>query len=287
MLQLWLCLALLVAVCGLQFNYKHQRSPPWKRIVGGIESEADAWPWQVALLINGTQMCGGSLISREWVVSAAHCFQGNGLSENPGDWEVTLGEHHLENVDWFEQSRRVRSIHLHPRYQEATITVEGHKARHVPPDYDVALLRLATPAKFTNYVYPICLLPQGARFRPGKYCYVTGWGVLQWKGTKPAILREAQVQLVPQDKCNSPQSYNGEVSGRALCAGFERGGVDACQYDSGGPLACEERGRWYLTGVVSYGHECGNPHKYGLYADMATLNTWVENIIQEHLDDES
>lgn len=113
---------------------------------------------------------------------------------------------------------------------------------------------------------------------------MTGWGQTAWKGPKPDTLREARVRLVPQDKCNGLKSYNGQIHERALCAGFESGGVDSCQYDSGGPLACEYEGLWYLTGVVSWGHQCGKPHKYGVYADMEDMTQWVVDTIAQHRD---
>lgn len=253
-----------------------------KRIVGGHVSTPGAWPWQVALLLNDKQTCGGSLISPQWVVSASHCFVGSLLSKDPKDWTVTLGEHHLKNEDWFEQIRKVKAIYLHPEYKESENKVADNKLHSIPPDNDVALLQLETPAIFDNFVSPICLLPQGAQFPAGKECYVTGWGHTQWRGTKPDILREAKVKLVHEDTCNAEKSYGGAIHNRALCAGFEEGGVDACQYDSGGPLACQHEGLWYLTGVVSWGHNCGHPHKYGVYADMQVMTDWVRKIVNEN-----
>ena len=135
---------------------------------------------------------------------------------------------------------------------------------------------------YDSYVSPICLIRPGMKFPWGKECYVTGWGHTQWNSTQPDILREAKVRLVPPQICNGGKSYNGTIHSRALCAGFEKGGVDACQYDSGGPLSCEYRGRFYLTGVVSWGHECARPHKYGVYADMFTLTSWVEKVMNKY-----
>lgn len=142
-----------------------------------------------------------------------------------------------------------------------------------------ALLRLSEPAIYDQYVSPICLLRPSMKFPWGKECFVTGWGHTQWNSAQPDILREAKVRLVPPQICNSVKSYNGTVHNRALCAGFEKGGVDACQYDSGGPLACKHRGRFYLTGIVSWGHECARPHKYGVYANMLKVTKWVEEVM--------
>lgn len=161
-------------------------------------------------------------------------------------------------------------------------TIKYNKTNCFSLYFTPALLRLSEPVYFTTFVQPICLLPPGARFTKGKECFVTGWGQTAWKGDKPDTLREARVKLVPQHKCNSLKSYKGQVTERSLCAGFERGGVDACQYDSGGPLSCEHDGRWYLTGVVSWGHQCGKPNKYGVYADMEDMTEWVVDTIEKN-----
>lgn len=131
----------------------------------------------------------------------------------------------------------------------------------------------------TSNVYPICLLHYCQKFKPGKTCYLTGWGHTKFKGSKPPALQEAQVQIVPLNTCNKNVSYSGKIHERALCAGYEKGGVDACQFDSGGPLSCEQDGQYFLTGVVSWGHECARPHKYGVYSNMAALTPWVVHTI--------
>lgn len=268
------------SLCGKRFREqkKYDGRNLFRRIVGGIQSEQGAWPWQVALLFNETHLCGGSLVSPHWVVSATHCFHDAYSSTNPSDWSVVLGEHHLLNKEVFEQRRRVEAIFLHPKYK--SMFFEG--IYDTPPDYDVAMVRLSEPAVYDSYVSPICLIRLGVTFPWGKECYVTGWGHVQWNSSQPDILREAKVRLVPPKICNSANSYNGKVHSRALCAGFEQGGVDACQYDSGGPLSCEYHGQFYLTGVVSWGHECARPHKYGVYANMFEITTWVEEVMKTY-----
>ncbi|KAJ7377583.1 Transmembrane protease serine 6 [Desmophyllum pertusum] len=141
----------------------------------------------------------------------------------------------------------------------------------------MVLLKQSLP--LSNSSYPICLLPNDASFLPGTECYVTGWGRLASNGPHPTILLEAQVPLISRELCNIPEIYDGIIHERALCAGPAEGGVGPCQFDSGGPLACQERGLWYLTGVVSWGIGCGEPNKFGVYSDMSVLSDWVKNMI--------
>ena len=90
--------------------------------------------------------------------------------------------------------------------------------------YLTALLKLSTPAKLSTWVNAICLPDDNISFRAGKSCHIAGWGHTQWSGSQPDTLREAVVQLVSRDVCNSPVSYAGKIHDRAICAGRETGG---------------------------------------------------------------
>ena len=142
-----------------------------------------------------------------------------------------------------------------------------------------ALIQLSQRANLSNWVNTICLQNSIVTFPYGKSCYIAGWGKTRWSGSQPEKLQEAVVKLVPRTTCNRPESYNGKVHQRAICAGYAAGGVDACQYDSGGALACEHEGRFYVHGLVSWGVGCARPLKYGVYTNMELLRSWVVQTI--------
>ena len=143
----------------------------------------------------------------------------------------------------------------------------------------LALLELQGEINYTSYVQPITLLQANTKFRPGHKCNIAGWGHTHFDGKVQDILREVTVELVSRQKCNSPRSYNGSIHNRAICAGYNAGGKDACQFDSGGALFCKKRGTWYLVGQVSWGENCGLPYKYGVYSNMEVLTPWVMSTI--------
>ncbi|XP_058955870.2 serine protease hepsin-like [Pocillopora verrucosa] len=255
--------------CGIQFSDDTTENSS-KRIMGGQSCHVSRWPWQVALISDGEQVCGGSLITSDWIVTAAHCFDKDAI---PTHWSVIAGERNLKVNASLKRSLEISNIYLHPQYTSNAPTYE------FPSDYDVAMVLLKQKLLLTSCTFPICLMPNDARFLPGTTCYVTGWGRLATNGPHPTMLQEAQVPLVSRELCNNPEIYNGLIHERALCAGSAEGGVGPCQFDSGGPLACQESGVWYLSGVVSWGVGCGEPNKLGVYSDMSVLMDWVKDMV--------
>ncbi|XP_066457607.1 enteropeptidase [Eleutherodactylus coqui] len=235
------------------------------KIVNGTDAAVGAWPWIVSLYFNGRQTCGASLVSNEWLVSAAHCVYGRNLI--PGHWTAVLGLHNSANLTSPQTEKRlIDQIVINPHYNKRT------------KDSDIAMMHLQQQVGYTDYIQPVCLPENQEVFPPGLNCSIAGWGRTESQGPVPNILQEAQVPLISNEKCQQRMSeYN--ISDSMICAGYDEGGIDTCQGDSGGPLMCQVENRWTLVGVTSFGYGCARPQRPGVYARVTTFSDWIYNFI--------
>ncbi|XP_048836939.1 ST14 transmembrane serine protease matriptase a [Brienomyrus brachyistius] len=236
------------------------------RIVGGQNSLEGEWPWQVSLHVNSGHVCGASLISDTWLVTAAHCVQDedNLRLSQPGTWEVYLGLHDQNVKDIQRVVRKLlKNVIQHPNYNPYTY------------DFDIALMQLDSPVTFSQYIMPVCLPNPAHDFPVGKSVWVTGWGTTQEAGRLAQVLQKAEVRIINSTVCN--QLMANQITSRMLCAGVLSGGVDACQGDSGGPLTSLDIGRrYFLAGVVSWGDGCARRNRPGIYTRVTQFRGWIK-----------
>lgn len=234
------------------------------QIVGGEQASRNEHPWMVYLTIRnsgGTFSCGGSLISEEWVLSAAHCL-------DPGS-TVTVS---VGVFDLRETARRNRfdaeSIFVHPSY------------RNVSTGFDIALIKLdrAVP---TSLVSRYAKLPSvslnNSEVGTGDTLKTMGWGRTSEGGSSPNILRQVLVPVVSEATCE--RAYGSINNTTQVCAGFPAGGRDSCQGDSGGPLLFSRNGDDYVAGIVSYGQGCARPNAPGVYTRTSGYLSWIDSIV--------
>ncbi|XP_061573191.1 trypsin-2-like [Cololabis saira] len=217
------------------------------KIVGGYECQPHSQPHQVSLN-SGYHFCGGSLLTENWVVSAAHCYKSH--------LEVRLGEHHIrinENTEQYINSARVIR---HPDYTSYNI------------DNDIMLIKLSSPAIYSDYVRPVALPTSCAP--AGTMCLVSGWGNTMSSTADKNKLQCLDLPILSDSDCDN--SYPGMITDAMFCAGYLEGGKDSCQGDSGGPLVCNGE----LQGVVSWGYGCAEKDHPGVYAKVCRFNEWLE-----------
>ncbi|XP_008277682.1 transmembrane protease serine 3 [Stegastes partitus] len=234
------------------------------RIVGGNISKPGQFPWQVSLHYKSEHLCGGSIITSRWILTAAHCVYG---FEDSSLWAVHVGL--TEQLIHGAQSLTVESIVYHSRY------------RHRGLDYDIALMKLARPLVFNGLVEPICLPNYGEEFTEGTMCWISGWGATEEDGETSVVLRSAMVPLISTKTCNQPEIYKGLISSLMICAGYLEGGIDSCQGDSGGPLACEDSSVWKLVGATSWGSGCALRNKPGVYTRITKSLSWIHKHMEK------
>ncbi|XP_075383998.1 suppressor of tumorigenicity 14 protein [Tenrec ecaudatus] len=237
------------------------------RVVGGENADEGEWPWQVSLHALGQgHVCGASLISPNWLVSAAHCHTDDkGFSySDPTMWTAYLGLHDQSKRSApGVQEHKLKRIIRHPNFNDFTF------------DYDLALLELEEPAEYSNVVRPICLPDATHVFPAGKAIWVTGWGHTKEGGSAALILQKGEIRVINQTTCEGllPQ----QLTARMMCVGYLSGGVDSCQGDSGGPLSSVEAdGRIFQAGVVSWGEGCARRDKPGVYTKLSLFRDWIK-----------
>ena len=192
-----------MAECGIE------GPPAMDKIVGGEEAAENQWPWQVALFVDDAWFCGGSLISENYVLTAAHCVDGASY------FDIMAGAHNVrESSEPHRQEITSYNGFTHPNWDYNTLA------------NDIALIELPSPIAFNDWIKPSCLPTSGDTADEGELVTVTGWGKPSDSagGISPVLRMVSDLPIISNDECNS---YYGIVGDGIVCIDTT-GGKGSC-----------------------------------------------------------
>ncbi len=230
-------------------------------IIGGNTAGSTDWPWMTALVYKSDVQvfCGGSLIAKDWVLTAAHCVVG----KTGAALEALINRANVLST----QGERIaiKQTVIHPAYNSVT------------QENDIALLKLATSAQAD----PIETLPDfSSQDNPGQNAVALGWGnTLTYREFFPNDLQQVILPIVSNATC---QEHMTGIQDDMLCAGLAEGGKDTCKGDSGGPLIVfdTESNSWRQAAITSFGKPvCAAKGYYGVYTRLKLYKSFITDTI--------
>ncbi|CAN8029995.1 unnamed protein product, partial [Ixodes persulcatus] len=251
------------------------------QIVGGTAAQALEFPWQISLHLirlpntDLGHICGGSIINKQYVDTAAHCIVDRNQRRNedrafatPARCSPSRGRRQNQR-----SGARRPQITIHPQWTPSTV------------NYDYALLKLARPLNFTGSekaLMPICLPTLNQGF-DGMTCTASGWGLTKDEsqgGNISQSLQKVDLPIVSYTTCSFNYLFvNRVVQTTMICAGPRVGGKGTCQGDSGGPLQCARSdGRYVLAGSTSWGTTCAAANQPSVFARISTQVNWINSV---------
>uniref|UniRef100_A0A673GSA8 pancreatic elastase II n=1 Tax=Sinocyclocheilus rhinocerous TaxID=307959 RepID=A0A673GSA8_9TELE len=247
--------------CG-QPNYP----PVLSRVMGGKDACPHSWPWQISLQYRSGgswyHHCGGTLISEEWVLTAAHCLY------NSLNYRMHLGKHNMYEEESGSIIIYISKIVIHPGWNSNNLR------------NDIALIKLQTPVTLSDTISPACLPPDGHVLPHNAPCYVTGWGRQNSNGPISGALQQAVLRVVDYATCSRSDWWGSQVTQKMICAGGD-GVVAGCTGDNGGPLNCAgSNGIWEVHGVLSHmsPNTCLILKRPNIFTRVSAYIDWISSV---------
>ncbi|XP_050741002.1 trypsin alpha-like [Drosophila biarmipes] len=254
------CFLLLLATNVLSAGRVPQ---PEERIIGGDYIKIEQAPWQVSLQIFGQHACGGSIYSKDIIITAAHCrFTSEGVRLGAEIFTVRVGST-LNNIGG--RVVQVAAIKSH----ESFIITGTHN--------DIAVMRLSEPLEFTNAVQPISWAEENPAL--GTFAFISGWGAILAEPNfaihpiKPMLTLSTHLKGVEvQINVGSFAGTTYPIAPDLIHAGYIW--QTTCAGDSGGPLVVNQQ----LVAVVAEGPKYCNGTS--IYTSVPYFREWILNAIE-------
>ncbi|KAJ8942819.1 hypothetical protein NQ318_022833 [Aromia moschata] len=226
------------------------------RVIGGSEATPNSIPYQVAVILDGSGLCGGSLISREWVLSAAHC------TIRASFVQVILGAHNVQTIEATQVVSTSRDIMHHPSYSSSTLA------------NDISLIRLPSQVTLTRAIQVIALAPASSGTFAGSTGLLSGWGrTSDASNVISATLQSVNLTIMTNAVCQNIFGNTFIIDSTICTSGI--GPVGSCDSDSGGPLVVSNT----QVGVVSFGSalgcEAGLPTAF---VRVSSVRSWISSV---------
>ncbi|XP_049881908.1 trypsin, alkaline B-like [Pectinophora gossypiella] len=242
------------------------------RIIGGMDTTIERYPYAVQVLQSNQLSCGGSLITRLMVLSAAHCFVSNGQLLALRNFRIRCGTTRLNSGG---TTRSISRVIPHERYNNPL------------RDNDVAVVVMNRRVTLGRSIAQAALPYQGQLVPNSAFVIHVGWGRTNpYIATPSTILQEVVVNKINNTVCRQRYAlleaqFNQPfpVTSSMICAGIlDVGGRDACQGDSGGPLIYNG----VVVGVTSWGYGCAQAYAPGVSARVSNYTNWILDTVQRN-----
>ncbi|XP_030374550.1 chymotrypsin-2 [Scaptodrosophila lebanonensis] len=251
-------------VIDLDAYFEEMEANSQERVVGGSDILEDEYvPYQVSmqyLTRKGQQrhFCGGSLISPNRVLTAAHCVNG----QNASRISVVAGVRDLNDSTGYRS--QVTSYEMNENYQELVTS-------------DIAILKIEPPFELDGKRVDKIDVSGTELVGADQPVVLTGWGSVFHFGNGPFAkyptrLQRLSYKTLSNDKCKRTMT---QLTDTEICA-LERFGKGACNGDSGGPLVMQNGDSLKQVGVVSYGTAFCASNSPDVYTRVSMFDSWIQ-----------